>query len=74
MARARRTRSQAVLDWIEPVLAEPGGCRPRMGYETKLDGDRAAMPIASDGRTVLSSRPNSGTPQRRCTGCTPAQK
>jgi bifunctional non-homologous end joining protein LigD len=48
--------------WIEPMLAKPDGGRLRSGaewaYEYKLDGYRAAMRIAPDGTTVLTSRNN----------------
>ncbi|CRK57032.1 ATP-dependent DNA ligase clustered with Ku protein, LigD [Alloactinosynnema sp. L-07] len=46
--------------WIEPMLAKPDGGRLRTGpnwsYEYKLDGYRAAMRIAADGTTALTSR------------------
>ena len=49
-----------VPEWIEPMLAKPDGGRLRSGpewaYEYKLDGYRAAMRIAPDGTTVLTSR------------------
>lgn len=55
MARAPR-----IPDWIEPMLAKPDGGRlpagPEWVYEYKLDGYRAAMRIAPDGTTVLTSR------------------
>ncbi len=48
--------------WVEPMLAKPDGGRLRSGaewaYEYKLDGYRAAMRIAPDGTTVLTSRNN----------------
>ncbi|MEV6638899.1 DNA ligase D [Amycolatopsis sp. NPDC051371] len=48
--------------WVEPMLAKPDGGRLRNGaewaYEYKLDGYRAAMRIAPDGTTVLTSRNN----------------
>jgi bifunctional non-homologous end joining protein LigD len=60
MARTRRSRSADVPGWIEPMLAKPDGGRlptgPEWAYETKLDGYRAAMCIAPDGTTVLTSR------------------
>ena len=46
--------------WVEPMLAKPDGGRLRSGppwaYEYKLDGFRAAMRVAPDGTTVLTSR------------------
>ncbi len=46
--------------WIEPMLAKPDGGVLRSGaqwtYEYKLDGYRAAMRVAPDGTTVLTSR------------------
>ncbi|MGK3208102.1 DNA ligase D [Amycolatopsis sp. MEPSY49] len=48
--------------WVEPMLAKADGGRLRSGaewvYEYKLDGYRAAMRIAPDGTTVLTSRNN----------------
>ncbi|WP_086847926.1 DNA ligase D [Amycolatopsis kentuckyensis] len=48
--------------WLEPMLAKADGGRLRTGpewaYEYKLDGYRAAMRIAPDGTTVLTSRNN----------------
>ncbi|MEU4520692.1 DNA ligase D [Amycolatopsis sp. NPDC024027] len=48
--------------WMEPMLAKADGGRLRSGpewaYEYKLDGYRAAMRIAPDGTTVLTSRNN----------------
>ncbi|MEQ0559687.1 DNA ligase D [Amycolatopsis sp. NEAU-NG30] len=48
--------------WVAPMLAKPDGGRLRTGpewaYEYKLDGYRAAMRIAPDGTTVLTSRNN----------------
>ncbi|MET8853093.1 DNA ligase D [Amycolatopsis sp. NPDC004625] len=48
--------------WWEPMLAKADGGRLRSGpewaYEYKLDGYRAAMRIAPDGTTVLTSRNN----------------
>ncbi len=48
--------------WVEPMLAKADGGRLRSGpewaYEYKLDGYRAAMQIAPDGTTVLTSRNN----------------
>jgi bifunctional non-homologous end joining protein LigD len=62
MARARRTPTADVPAWIEPMLAKPDGGRlptgPGWAYETKLDGYRAAMRVAPDGTTVLTSRNN----------------
>jgi bifunctional non-homologous end joining protein LigD len=60
MARASRGARGRVPDWIEPMLAKPDGGRLRGGsgwtYEYKLDGYRAAMRVAPDGTTVLTSR------------------
>ncbi len=46
--------------WIEPMLAKPDRGRmpsgPNWAYEYKLDGYRAAMRIAADGTTILTSR------------------
>jgi bifunctional non-homologous end joining protein LigD len=60
MARATRGDRSRVPDWIEPMLAKPDGGRLRSGpewaYEYKLDGYRAAMRVAPDGTTVLTSR------------------
>jgi bifunctional non-homologous end joining protein LigD len=51
-----------VPEWVEPMLAKADGGRLRSGpewaYEDKLDGYRAAMRIAPDGTTVLTSRNN----------------
>jgi bifunctional non-homologous end joining protein LigD len=51
-----------VPPWVEPMLAKADGGRLRSGaewaYEYKLDGYRAAMRIAPDGTTVLTSRNN----------------
>jgi bifunctional non-homologous end joining protein LigD len=48
--------------WLAPMLAKADGGRLRSGpewaYEYKLDGYRAAMRIAPDGTTVLTSRNN----------------
>ncbi|WP_410671477.1 DNA ligase D [Amycolatopsis sp. cmx-4-68] len=48
--------------WLDPMLAKADGGRLRSGpewaYEYKLDGYRAAMRIAPDGTTVLTSRNN----------------
>lgn len=48
--------------WVDPMLAKADGGRLRSGpewtYEYKLDGYRAAMRIAPDGTTVLTSRNN----------------
>ncbi|HEY3750804.1 MAG TPA: hypothetical protein VGL80_16550 [Pseudonocardiaceae bacterium] len=50
----------SVPDWTRPMLAKPDGGQLRSGsqwaYEYKLDGYRAAMRIAQDGTTVLTSR------------------
>lgn len=50
----------SVPPWIDPMLAKPDGGRlregPQWAYEYKLDGYRAAMRIAADGTTVLTSR------------------
>src|ERR1700761_6984479 len=60
VARAVRGDRSLVPDWVEPMLANPDGGRLRSGpewaYEYKLDGYRAAMRIAADGTTVLTSR------------------
>jgi bifunctional non-homologous end joining protein LigD len=60
MARGRRGDQSLVPPWIEPMLAKPDGGRlpsgPGWAYEYKLDGYRAAMQIAADGSTVLTSR------------------
>ncbi|WP_439379178.1 DNA ligase D [Amycolatopsis lexingtonensis] len=59
MAADEETRAPA---WVEPMLAKADGGRLRSGpewaYEYKLDGYRAAMRIAPDGTTVLTSRNN----------------
>jgi bifunctional non-homologous end joining protein LigD len=51
-----------VPEWVEPMLAKADGGRLRSGpewaYEYKLDGYRAAMRVAPDGTTVLTSRNN----------------
>lgn len=56
MARA----DSRVPDWIAPMLATLGSGEPaddaRLSYEFKWDGYRAAMRIAPDGTTVLTSR------------------
>ncbi|GLZ35002.1 DNA ligase D [Lentzea sp. NBRC 105346] len=53
-------RPGPVPAWVEPMLAKPDGGRLRSGppwaYEYKLDGFRAAMRVAPDGTTVLTSR------------------
>jgi bifunctional non-homologous end joining protein LigD len=58
MARAPRTAP--VPPWIEPMLAKSGGdalpTGPSWAYEPKLDGYRAAMRVAADGTTALTSR------------------
>jgi bifunctional non-homologous end joining protein LigD len=61
MARAGNTSTPSqVPDWIPPMLAKPDGGRlpagPGWTYEYKLDGYRAAMRIAPDGTTLLTSR------------------
>jgi bifunctional non-homologous end joining protein LigD len=60
MEMAARDARSRVPAWIEPMLAKPDGGRLRSGpewaYEYKLDGYRAAMRIAPDGTTVLTSR------------------
>jgi bifunctional non-homologous end joining protein LigD len=60
MARGTRGDRSHVPDWIEPMLAKPDGGRLRSGrewtYEYKLDGYRAAMRVAPDGSTTLTSR------------------
>lgn len=52
--------SDIVPEWVPPMLAKPdGGTLPSgsgWSYEYKLDGYRAAMRIAADGTTVLTSR------------------
>ncbi|MEO6088375.1 MAG: DNA ligase D [Umezawaea sp.] len=52
--------SGIVPEWVPPMLAKPdGGTLPSgsgWAYEYKLDGYRAAMRIAVDGTTVLTSR------------------
>jgi bifunctional non-homologous end joining protein LigD len=52
--------SGTVPEWVPPMLAKPdGGTLPSgsgWAYEYKLDGYRAAMRIAADGTTVLTSR------------------
>ncbi|MET0233260.1 MAG: DNA ligase D [Kibdelosporangium sp.] len=57
---AGTARGDDVPAWIEPMLAKPDGGRLRSGsdwaYEYKLDGYRAAMRIAADGSTILTSR------------------
>ncbi|MEV4145863.1 DNA ligase D [Amycolatopsis sp. NPDC049691] len=54
--------ASGVPAWVEPMLAKADGGRLRSGaewaYEYKLDGYRAAMRIAPDGTTVLTSRNN----------------
>ena len=59
MAR-RTTVRTAVPAWIPPMLAKPDGGRlpsgPQWSYEIKWDGYRAAMRVAPDGTTVLTSR------------------
>jgi len=54
--------ASSVPAWVEPMLAKADGGRLRSGpewaYEYKLDGYRAAMRIAPDGTTVLTSRNN----------------
>ncbi|MBE1493380.1 bifunctional non-homologous end joining protein LigD [Amycolatopsis lexingtonensis] len=59
MAADEETRAPA---WVEPMLAKADGGRLRSGpewaYEYKLDGYRAAMRIAPDGTTILTSRNN----------------
>jgi YD repeat-containing protein len=49
-----------VPTWIEPMLAKPAGQRLPSGsdwaFEYKLDGYRAAVRVAADGTTVLTSR------------------
>jgi bifunctional non-homologous end joining protein LigD len=54
--------ASGVPPWVEPMLAKADGGRLRSGaewaYEYKLDGYRAAMRIAPDGTTVLTSRNN----------------
>ncbi|WP_436497187.1 DNA ligase D [Actinokineospora sp. HUAS TT18] len=60
MARASKSSRAVVPAWVEPMLAKPDGGRLRTGsswsYEYKLDGYRAAMRIAANGTTVLTSR------------------
>ncbi len=60
MARTPRDATPEVPAWITPMLAKPDNGRLRSGpswaYEHKLDGYRAAMRIAPDGTTVLTSR------------------
>ena len=60
MARASRDDRSLVPGWIPPMLAKPDDGLLRSGsgwaYEYKLDGYRAAMRIAPDGTTVLTSR------------------
>jgi bifunctional non-homologous end joining protein LigD len=60
MARSPRDATPEVPAWITPMLAKPDHGRLRSGpswaYEHKLDGYRAAMRIAPDGTTVLTSR------------------
>lgn len=60
MAHKGRREQSLVPPWIEPMLAKPDGGRlrsaPGWAYEYKLDGYRAAMQIAADGTTVLTSR------------------
>jgi bifunctional non-homologous end joining protein LigD len=57
---AGTARGDEVPAWVEPMLAKPDGGRLRSGpdwtYEYKLDGYRAAMRIAADGSTILTSR------------------
>jgi bifunctional non-homologous end joining protein LigD len=59
MGRAARGDRSSVPDWVEPMLAKPDAGRLRSGpgwaYEYKLDGYRAAMRIAPDGATMLTS-------------------
>src|SRR3712207_4643723 len=59
MARSARDDAD-VPAWIEPMLAKPDRGRlpsgPDWAYEYKLDGYRAAMRIARDGTTILTSR------------------
>ncbi|GAA4010393.1 DNA ligase D [Allokutzneria multivorans] len=49
-----------VPEWIAPMLASPGSpdltVGPQWIYEAKLDGYRAAMRIAANGATALTSR------------------
>ncbi|ALG08199.1 hypothetical protein [Kibdelosporangium phytohabitans] len=49
-----------VPPWIEPMLAKPDGGHLPSGsdwaFEYNLDGYRAAVRVAADGRTVLTSR------------------
>ncbi|EWM19842.1 DNA ligase D [Kutzneria sp. 744] len=60
MVHAAHGTDTGVPPWIEPMLAKPDGGRlatgPGWAYEYKLDGYRAAMRIAPDGTTVLTSR------------------
>jgi hypothetical protein len=60
MAHTAHTDRSLVPAWVEPMLAKPDGGTLRSGpawaYEYKLDGYRAAMRIAADGTTVLTSR------------------
>jgi bifunctional non-homologous end joining protein LigD len=60
MVRSTRTGPASVPEWIPPMLAKPDGGHlptgPGWAYEYKLDGYRAAMRIATDGTTVLTSR------------------
>jgi len=53
-------RSGIAPEWVPPMLAKPdGGTLPSgsgWAYEYKLDGYRAAMRIAPDGTTALTSR------------------
>jgi bifunctional non-homologous end joining protein LigD len=60
MARLSSSARSVIPEWTTPMLAKPDGGRLRSGsqwtYEYKLDGYRAAMRIAPDGTTVLTSR------------------
>ncbi|MEV6609763.1 DNA ligase D [Kutzneria sp. NPDC051319] len=60
MVRSTRTGPASAPEWIPPMLAKPDGGHlptgPGWAYEYKLDGYRAAMRVATDGMTVLTSR------------------
>jgi bifunctional non-homologous end joining protein LigD len=51
---------ESAPEWVPPMLAKPdGGTLPSgsgWAYEYKLDGYRAAMRVAADGTTALTSR------------------